>query len=70
MNREQMLFELAALDVNTNELGALTDKGLADLLKGVKRLTAWRAHCVDPEAAHEMAILDGMKVCPFCRARI
>lgn len=70
MNREQILFELAALDFNIDCVKSLPDESILSLFLHVKYLTARKTHFVDIQAAHEMVMLEGMRICPFCRASV
>ena len=74
MKREQILFELAALDVAVNErtLAEMPDSALHNILRVTKRLVVMGKHWTNPAEAHEMIKGEGMTVCPFeeCRARL
>lgn len=72
VTREQILFELSALDVKVNEptIQQMPLEALQHVLIAIKRVRIMGTHWTNLQEAHKMILGEGMLACPFCHARL
>lgn len=63
MDRSQLIFELAAYDLDVSLYANVPDWTLQAILNDIKRIHTEETHKVDLAAAHEMMLAEGMVVC-------